>query len=63
MVFDGKKFVEDKEKFLQQEFKKLVKKGDVLKLVSEFFDNQQNKPYKELAKLLNENLNKFYQIN
>ncbi|PIS15158.1 bifunctional methylenetetrahydrofolate dehydrogenase/methenyltetrahydrofolate cyclohydrolase [Candidatus Shapirobacteria bacterium CG09_land_8_20_14_0_10_38_17] len=42
MVFDGKKFVEDKEKFLQQEFKKLVKKGDVLKLVSILVGQNQN---------------------
>ena len=34
VIFDGKKFAQDKEEILQQEFKKLVKKGHSLKLVS-----------------------------
>jgi len=34
VIFDGKKFAQDKEEILQQEFKKLAKKGYHLKLVS-----------------------------
>ena len=34
VIFDGKKFAQDKEEVLQQEFEKLAKKGYLLKLVS-----------------------------
>jgi len=58
-----RKLLENENLWTEGIIKVVFRKGDVLKLVSEFFDNQQNKPYKKLAKLLNENLNKFYQIN
>ena len=58
-----RKLLENEKLWTEGIIKVVFRKGDVLKLVSEFFDNQQNKPYKKLAKLLNENLNKFYQIN
>jgi hypothetical protein len=55
-----RKLLENEKLWTEGIIKAIFRTGNVLKLILEFFDNQQNKPYKELAKLLNENLNKFY---
>ncbi len=55
-----RKLLENEKLWTEGIIKAVFRKGDTLKLVLEFFDEQQGKPYKELVELLNEKLNKFY---
>ena len=55
-----RKLLENEKLWTEGIIKAVFRKGDTLKLVLGFFDEQQGKPYKELVELLNEKLNKFY---
>lgn len=55
-----RKLIENKKLWTEGIIKTIFRSRQTLKLVLNFFDDQQNRPYKELSNLLSEYLTKFY---